>query len=121
MLILTTSATSQNLTVIPRFEPTGDIRVTINSDDKNAQQIQTTVTPTYADGYLTARVIFDASTALSEGQFYSVKMEEEIDSVFTMAWRGMVFCTDQTNLPKFSINDGKFTENTANDNEFLTI
>lgn len=121
MVILSTGTGAQDITVIPRFEPTGNVRVTINSDDKNAQQHQSTISPTYSNGYLTMSVTFASGEDLKEGRNYSVKVEEEIDSVWTMAYRGLIYCTDQTDLPKYTINSGKFTEYASADNEFLTI
>jgi hypothetical protein len=121
MDVLTTSTGAQSITVIPRFEPTSTVRVTLKSDDQNAQQIQSTVTGTYSNGYLTVSLTFDADDSLTEGQFYSLKIEESIASVWTMAYRGLVYCTDQTDFPKYTINSGKFTEYAGNDNAFLTI
>ena len=52
-----------------------------------------------------------------EGRYYSVRIYSDGNEIY----RGKVYCTNQTDLEKFSINNGEFTyyEDTDNDNQYI--
>ena len=51
-----------------------------------------------------------------EGRYYTIKITGTNE-----IYRGKVYCTNQTDLEKFSINNGEFTyyEDTDNDNQYI--
>lgn len=51
-----------------------------------------------------------------EGRYYTIRISDSSE-----IYRGKVYCTNQTNLEKFSINDSQFTyyEDTDNDNQYI--
>lgn len=115
MLILTTSSDAQTFSVIPRFEPTTDVQVVFTSKAQNKETHDFTYSATYSNGYLTIENTF--SPILVEQQNYSVVVLEGSDLV----WRGRAYVTDQSNLPKFEVNEGEFTEPTQSNNDFIII
>jgi hypothetical protein len=114
MIILTTSASSQSFSVIPRFEPTANVDVTFTSEQQNKLTHTFSFAATYLNGYLTISNTF--SPLLVDAQNYIVEIKDGAELCF----RGKAFITDQTNFPKFSINQSVFTEQPSN-NEFIII
>ena len=45
----------------------------------------------------------------------------EVFSGVNLIYRGRVFCTDQTNFEKFTVNAGVYDQETAGDNTFVII
>lgn len=114
MTILTTSALAQSFSVIPRFEPTADVDVTFTSEQQNKLTHTFSFAATYLNGYLTITNTF--APVLIDGQNYIVEIKDGAELCF----RGKAFITDQTNFPKFSINENIFTQQPSN-NEFIII
>jgi hypothetical protein len=115
MIVLSNTADEQTFTVIPRFEPSGDVTVKFTSETQNKETHSFAYAASYSNGYLTIVNTFDPVLKLNT--FYSIKVLEGSDLV----WRGRCFATDQTDYPKFTVNDGKFEEYQDNNNEFITI
>ena len=111
MNILTTSASSQNLVIIPRSFP-ASVVVKLTNESTNTTQQQTR-TPTSANGYMTIA----AAWTLEEANFYLF----EVFSGSSLIYRGRVFCTNQTNFEKYTVNSGVYTQETAGDNTFVII
>jgi len=113
MKILTTSTSPQDLIVIPRTSsPYTDLVLTLTNENTKVSTAYN-VTADYLYGYMTISNAF----TLTEGTFYTFKIEDNGDLIF----RGKIFCTDQTEFDKFTVNDGEFTEPSATDNEFKYI
>lgn len=115
MLILSTSSSSQSFSVIPRHEPSGDVTVTFVSSQQNKQTHSFTYAATYANGYLTIVNTFDP--VLVENNSYLMTVKDGSDVIY----RSLVYVTDQTDEPKFSINEGVYTEPSQSSNEFVII
>jgi len=116
MIVLNTSSDEQTFTVIPRFEPTATITITFFSEQQNKQTHSfTDDTPNYSNGYLTINNTYDP--ALVDQNKYVVEIKE----TGVLCWRGKCFVTDQTDLPKFTINEGVYDEPTQSSNEFIII
>lgn len=120
MIVLTTASSSQDVTVIPRYEPTGNVRVTLISEEQNKQVRQFNASYTYTNGVLTFSTPA-GSSGLVENTFYSMKVEEQDGANYNMLHRAKIFCTDQTNLPKYTTQEDEFTEYAGNNNEFVII
>ena len=114
MVILTTSAAAQTFIIIPRFEPTGNVDVTFTSEQQNKLTHTFNFAATYLNGYLTITNTF--SPALVDAQNYIIEIKDGAELCF----RGKAFITDETDFPKFSINENVFTEQPSN-NEFVII
>lgn len=121
MQVLKTISSAQTISVIPRYEPTGTVRYTLRSEDENKQEAQANVAATYTNGYLTFDVSFTSPNQLIEGQFYKLTVEEQDGSNYKLLYRGKIYCTDQTTLPKYTTQENEFTEYTGNDNEYAII
>ena len=111
MIILTTSATSQELKFIPReYAATG---FELTDQDTNTPVTYTGVTFTTDRYYLKGDVTFNP--VLIEGRFYTL---EALNGT-SVVYRDMIFCTDQA-ISTYSINDGVYTKHETT-NEYVVI
>ena len=64
------------------------------------------------------RFSFVESKILVYNRYYSFRLISPRDGEI---YRGKIYCTDQADLEKFSVNDGEFTyyEDTDNDNQYI--
>ena len=114
MIILSTSATAQSLSVIPRSY-LGTFTMSIRDDSTNVTvdyQITSAVT---SNNYLNFSNIF--APVLVENHFYDIELytdSNKTDSIY----KDRIFCTDQTPVVNYSVNDGEFKSNVSN-NEFI--
>jgi hypothetical protein len=115
MIILSDTADEQELVIIPRVEPIGDVDVTFESEVQNKIVHSFTASATYLNGYLTIQHTF--SPVLVLNQFYRIQVED----AGALIWRGRCFVTDQTDLDKFTINEGIYNEPTQTNNEFIIL
>ena len=111
MIILTTSATAQELKFIPR-EYSAD-SITIIDQDTNTPVIYAALTFVKEKYYLKGNVVF--SPLLVEDRFYTLKVSNGSDIVY----RDMIFCTDQV-ISTFLINKDQFVKNVTT-NEYIVI
>jgi hypothetical protein len=111
MIILTTSASAQQLKFIPREYVASSIVIT--DQDTNTPVTYTGVTFTTDRYYLKGDVTF--SPVLIEGRFYTL----EILNGASIVYRDMIFCTDQTKSI-YSINDGVYIKHETT-NEYVVI
>ena len=111
MIILTTSATSQELKFIPREYAANSIVIT--DQDTNTPVTYTGLTFTKDRYYLKGNVVF--SPLLIEGRFYTIK----IFNGTSVVYRDMIFCTDQA-ISTYSINDGVYTKHETT-NEYVVL
>lgn len=120
MIVLTTTSSPQTVTVIPRYEPTGTVRVTIISEEQNKRVRQFNTSYTYTNGVLSFNIPA-SSSGFVEDTFYSMKVEEQDGANYNMLHRAKIFVTDQTTLPKYTTQENEFTEYQDNNNEFVII
>lgn len=108
--------------VAPRVMPDPELvipfRMQITDEERNV--IVATIPPVGWDiigNYM--RFSFVEQLVLTYNRFYSFKLISETTN--EELYRGKIYCTDQTDLEKFSINDGQFTyyEDTDNDNQYI--
>jgi len=111
MIILTTSASAQQLKFIPREYSADSIVITDN--DTNTPVTYTGLTFATNKYYLQGNVIFNP--ILVEGRFYTLKVLNGTSVVY----KDNIFCTDQA-ISTYSINDGVYTKNTTT-NEYVVI
>jgi len=111
MEILTTSTANQAIRIIPRADATNP---TLSLTDKSTRKtIAVTVTKTTDEDFM----VLTGSFALIEGNQYSFVVKNGTAELY----RGMIFCTDQTVLDKYFVNQGEYTSEDSYDNEFVII
>jgi len=110
MKILLESATPQTLNFIPR-EYVSLVNYTITNEQSNTTISETDITATTNGGYLEITEIFD----LKENIYYNIDISKTDN---TLIYRGRIFCTNQ-DIDAFTMNDGKFTEDTSKDNTYV--
>ena len=110
MKILQETAVAQTLNFIPR-EYVDTINYTLRNESTNTSVSDTNIVATTNGAYLEITEIFN----LKEGVFYNIDITKTDD---TLIYRGRIFCTNQT-LDKFTMNNGKYTEDTSKDNTYI--
>ena len=113
MIILKESSLLQTIKFIPReFTSGNSYNITIVNESTNSE-VYNQDTTEISEGlyYNEYSDIFN----LKQDVFYSIKIKDT-DIVF----KDKIFCTNQTNLPEYSINDGEYVSNET-DNEFITF
>ena len=123
MQVITSSTSPQEIKVIPRYEPTSTIRYILRSEDENKEFDRQSLSAgnfTYSNGYLTFNIQYNTTPRLVEGQFYQLTIEETA-SPNRLIYRGKLYCTDQSVLPKFTTQEDEFDEYEDNNNEFVII
>jgi hypothetical protein len=106
MIVLTTSASAQTFSFIPRDTPT----TMVLTDDQTNTPVTVSITSQTSGDYVnTLTAIF----ALTEGHFYDLVLYKNSAIVY----KDRIFCTDQ-NIVTFSVNNGQYTSNTTS-NTFI--
>ena len=106
MIVLTTSASAQTFSFIPRDIPTS----MVITDDQTNTPVTVAITSQTQGGYVHT---LTATFALEEGHFYDLVLYKNTDIVY----KDRIFCTDQ-NIVSFSVNNGQYTSNTTS-NTFI--
>ena len=108
MHIVTT--TDKKIYFVPRAFDLS-VSVVITDEETNVSTTES-LTATIDTNFL----IVTPSYTFVEGRYYNIKISGSNE-----IYRGKVYCTNQPNLEKFSINSGEFTyyEDTDNDNQYI--
>lgn len=119
MHVLTTSTSNQTLKIVPR-ESVSNVSVVLidKSERKEVSDIDDSCST--VDGISTITVQFDGSSQLVEGRYYSLTVKDR-DNENNVVYRGMVFCTDQTDYNKYETSKGDYVVENSYDNEFVII
>lgn len=135
MKILTTSTGSQSIKFIPRTTVGSVIFSLIDKNKRTTSNIPVTVSN--ADGYMTV----SGSFSLTEGVLYSFEVAIDdyyervladsgsiegitcVDSnnIGSLLYRDTIFCTDQTDYRKYTVNQGEYTTENTYDNDFIVL
>jgi|TARA_B110000858_G_scaffold32755_1_gene36355 hypothetical protein len=113
MEILPTTGTQQ-LKIITRKDASNPV---IKLTDKETRTTST-ITPTksLSGSYM----VLDGTFTLTEDNLYSYKVElsaEDSEEIY----RGLIYCTNQTNLDKYFINQNEYIEEDSFDNEYVIL
>jgi hypothetical protein len=68
---------------------------------------------TEIDGYMQLNAIY----SVEEGVFYNIRVEYDNLDIY----RGKVYCTSQTNLKQYTLNENDYVEEDSRDNTFIVI
>ena len=119
MHILTTSTSSQTIKVVPRESVDNvEVLLTDKSERKYISYIDDNCWT--VDGILTMTVQLEGSNQLIEGRYYSLTVKDR-DNENNVVYKGMVFCTDQTDYNKYETSKGDYVVEDSYDNEFVII
>lgn len=111
MEILTTSTSNQSLKIIPRADASSP---TLSLYDKSTRTTSTiSVSKTTEDDYM----VLTGTFSLKEGNQYTFRVKDGSTEIY----RGLIFCTDQTDLDKYFSNSGEYVEEDSYDNDFVVI
>ena len=111
MEVLTTSTNNQSLKIIPRADASSP---TLSLTDKSTRTTSTvSVSKSTSDDYM----VLTGAFSLKEGNQYGFRVKDGSTEIY----RGLIFCTDQSNLDKYFINNGEYTEETSYDNDYVII
>jgi len=121
MIILTTSATAQNLLVIPRTY-TSTFTMEIRDDSTNVSVDYAITTAILAGNYVSFNNVF--SPKLVENHFYDLTLFK--DAAKTIAiYKDRIFCTDQdidqTTNDHYKLNKGQYTSYDGFNNDYIVI
>ena len=114
MIILQESGSSQNIDFIPRSFTSGR-SYTVSIVDETSNKVIHTATTTG----ITSNLYFNrysATFATKQDIFYNLTIKDGTTVIF----KDKIFCTNQTDLPNYSVNNGVYTAN-SDDNEFITV
>ena len=109
MTILTTSTDAQTFKIIPRSTPSS---VTFELTDKSKRTTSTvSVTVSNSNGYMSITGTF----GLVANRFYSYIVKDGD----TVIYRGSIFCTDQTDYEKYTINQDQYEQYNSDNNGYI--
>jgi len=118
MIILSTSANAQTLSVIPR-EYVSSFVMTVRDDSTNVAETYNITTATQVGNYLTFTNIFNP--ILVENHFYDLTLETASGVIY----RDRIFCSDQDidqdDNDYYDLNDGQYTAYNGSDNTYIVI
>jgi len=116
MIILTTSATAQSLSVIPRSY-VSTFTLSIRDDSTNVEKTYSITSAVNSGNYLNFNNIFDP--ILVENHFYDLKLISNGEVIF----KDRIFCTDQDidqlNSDYYNLNSNEYLDYNGYDNTYL--
>jgi len=118
MHILTTSGSDQDLKVVLRSDVTF-AKVSLYDKSKRSEFSDNTNTISKSNGITTITVSFD-SDDLIEDRFYSLTIED-LNNSNAVVYRGLVFCTNQTDYNKFDVHKDDYVVEDSYDNEYVIL
>jgi hypothetical protein len=116
MIILTTSATAQSLSVIPRSY-VSTFTLSITDDSTNVEKTYSITNAVNSGNYLNFNNIFNP--ILVENHFYDLKLISNGEVIF----KDRIFCTDQDidqlNNNHYDLNSNEYLDYNGYDNTYL--
>lgn len=114
MIVLQESVTAQNINFIPRSYTSGNTyNVSIINETTNAEVYNEDTTEITEILYYNQ---YNDIFTLKEDTTYNLIIKEGTDVIF----KDKIFCTNQTNLPEYTVNENEYITNDT-DNEFITL
>lgn len=111
MEILTTATTVQSLKIVTRKDV---VLPTLTLTDKSTRtSSDVVVTKTTEGDYM----VLSAAFNLKEGTQYSYRVKDGLEEIY----RGLIFCTDQSNLDNYFVNKDEYVSEDTYDNDFVII
>ena len=111
MHVLTTSTDNQSIKIVPRKDVSSP---TLSLTDKVKRTTSTiSVTKTSDGDYM----VLTGSFSLKENNQYTFRVKDGSTEIY----RGLILCTDQTDLDKFFVNKDEYVEHNSYDNDFVIL
>ena len=111
MHILTTSTDEQTLKIAPRLDASSPV---FELKDKSTGVVtEISVSKTASEPFMELSGAF----SLVEDRFYSFKVKDGS----TVVYKGLIYCTDQTEYNKFDVNKDDYVVDDSYDNEYVII
>lgn len=110
MIILKTITTSQSINFTPRSETYNTMVIT--NESTNVSENVSIVSYSVGEYYHTINALF----TLTEGVYYTLQIKQNS----TVVYNGKIYCTDSTDLPNYTINNGGYISNTTT-NEYIIL
>ena len=111
MHLLTTSTDAQQLKIVPRQDASS---VTLELTDKTQFTTSTvSVSKTSSDPFM----ILSGSFSLVENRAYSFEVKDGSEIIY----RGLIFCTDQTDYDKYDPNKNDYIMESTYNNEYVIL
>jgi predicted small secreted protein len=111
MHILTTSTDAQTLQIVPRSDASSP---TFELTDKSKNTTSTiSVSKTASTPFMT----LSGSFSLVQNRFYSFAVKDGSDVIY----KGLIFCTDQTDYNKFDVHKDDYVVEDSYDNEYVIL
>ena len=114
MIVLEPISTSQVFNVIQRRSVTAGNKLEIIDEETNTSRVITLTSNATGDYYDT--ITLTISPALKEGHTYNAMLYHNTIGNYT--WKGKIFCTAKDDVRDYSVNEGRYTENTTT-NQFI--
>ena len=111
MEILTTSTDNQSIKIVPRIDASSPILSLTDKSTRTTSEV--TVSKTTESDYM----VLTGTFSLKEGNQYTFRVKDGSTEIY----RGLIFCTDQTNLDKYFVNEGEYIQEDSYDNDFVII
>jgi len=114
MIVLQESSSAQNIDFIPReFTAGASYTVKIKDETQNKNVYNQATTEITQNLYFNR---YNAIFPVKQDIYYTLTILSGTDEIF----KDKIFCTNQTDLPQYTINSGEYITN-ASDNEFITV
>jgi|TARA_R110002020_G_scaffold22917_7_gene76828 hypothetical protein len=115
MIVLQETNNAQNINFIPR-EYTAGASYTFNIVDETQNKSVYSQATTGVTQNLYYNRYSASFTTLKQGIYYMLTVLSGTNVIF----KDKIYCTNQTDLPQYTINSGEYTSNDTT-NEFITI
>jgi len=102
------STTDSTIKFVPRAYDTS-LSVVITDEETNTSSTES-LTGTRSKNYM----VIDPAYTFKEGRFYTMRVTGSAE-----VYRGRVFCTDQTDYEKYTVNQGVYTEYNSDNNGYI--
>lgn len=111
MHILSTSTEEQSLSVTARKDAVSPVIVLTDKEKNSTSTIS--VTKTASEPYM----VLSGTFSLVEGRNYSFLVKDGLEVIY----RGLIFCTDQTELEKYDVNKDTYVTEESYDNGYIIL
>lgn len=111
MHILQVSDSDQSLVIIPRSHP---VSVTMKLIDESKN---TTATPSVSVSSSNGFMTLTGTFSLVNNRYYTLKILDGSNVIY----QDRIFVTSQTELDKYTVNEGVYTKETSYNNEYVII
>ena len=106
--------------VVPRQFPTGHVQFSITNEETK-EVVNSFVSSSVVDirdNFIESQIGTMPSGFINEGTFYTLIVQDVNDS-YKEVYRGKMFCTDQTDLDKYTTIENTYTEKESSSNGYL--